>query len=103
MNPYTALEGIIPPKYRKYVYTLVALASLAFAAYAGANGDWSQFIVLLLNGSSSGMAAANTTAPPSSDFPTDESPATPSPGSAPAEVATPEMESTGDSTVESIG
>jgi hypothetical protein len=56
MNPLTA----IPPKARLYVYALLTLAALGLSAYKAAEGDWTEFAVLLLGSLGFGTAASNT-------------------------------------------
>lgn len=56
-NPFTDL---IPAKYRKYVYALVALASIVLAAWTAAAGDWRVFAASLVSALVSGLAHGNT-------------------------------------------
>jgi hypothetical protein len=58
VNPLTA----IPPKARLYVYALLTLAALGLSAYKAAEGDWTEFAVLLLGSLGFGTAASNTDA-----------------------------------------
>ena len=53
------LTDVIPPQARKYVYALVALASLVWAAYEASGGDWTAFIGGLIVSLSSAMAGSN--------------------------------------------
>lgn len=55
------LTDVIPPAGRKYVYALVALASLVWAAYEASSGDWTAFIGGLIVSLSSAMAGSNVT------------------------------------------
>ena len=55
MNPLTA----IPPKARLYVYAALTLAALALGAYKAAEGDWLEFVGLLLGSLGFGTAASN--------------------------------------------
>lgn len=57
MNPLTDL---IPAKSRKYVYAAATLASLGFAAWEAAHGDWTKFAEGLAGSLVSGLAHANT-------------------------------------------
>lgn len=50
----------IPPKYRKYVYAVLALAALALGAWKASQGDWIEFATLLLGSLGFGTATANT-------------------------------------------
>jgi hypothetical protein len=56
-NPLTEL---IPAAARKYVYALLALASLVYGAYQAADGDWKQTLIALAPVLVGGLAASNT-------------------------------------------
>lgn len=58
MNPLDA----IPPKARLYVYAALTLAALALAAYKAAQGDWLEFVGLLLGSLGFGTATTHTPA-----------------------------------------
>ena len=58
MNPLTA----IPAKARLYVYAALTLAALGLGAYRAAEGDWLEFVGLLLGSLGFGTAASNTPA-----------------------------------------
>ena len=63
-NPLT----VIPAKYRRFVYAVLTLAALGLAAWKGAEGDWTEFVALLLGSLGFGTATANTpTAKPHDD------------------------------------
>lgn len=64
MNPVaifgSLLHEIIPPKARKYVYAVMALAVILWGIYEASQGDWGQFaggVAVMLTGL---MAASNT-------------------------------------------
>lgn len=56
-NPLTDL---IPPKYRRYVYAVVALAALVYGAYEASNGDIRQTVIAVLGALVSSLAHSNT-------------------------------------------
>lgn len=58
MNPL----AVIPAKARLYAYALLTLAALALAAYKAAEGDWLEFVALLLGSLGFGTATTNTPA-----------------------------------------
>lgn len=58
MNPLEA----IPPKARLYVYAVLTLTALALAAYQAAQGDWLEFVGLLLGSLGFGTATTHTPA-----------------------------------------
>lgn len=64
MNPLTDL---IPAKYRKYVYAVVALAAFVYGVYEASNGDWKQFAIGLVGAAASALAHANTNTQPPAD------------------------------------
>lgn len=57
-NPLT---NIVPGRYRKYVYAVLALLALGVSAWQAAGGDWLTFIVLLLGSLGFSTAASNIT------------------------------------------
>lgn len=57
MNPLT---DVLPPKVRKYVYAVLALAALSLAAYKASEGDWLEFAGLLLGSLGFSTASSNT-------------------------------------------
>ena len=61
------LTDVIPPQARRYVYALVALASLVWAAYEASGGDWTNFIGGLIVSLSSAMAGSNISAGPADE------------------------------------
>lgn len=64
MNPLTDL---IPARYRKYVYAVVALAAFVYGIYEATNGDWKQFAIALVGAAASALAHANTQPQPPAD------------------------------------
>lgn len=44
------ITDLIPAKYRKLVYGLAALGSLAFSVYQASEGDWGEFTEGLIAG-----------------------------------------------------
>lgn len=54
------LVNLIPAKYRKYLYALGGLASLAYTAYLAAEGDWRKAIASLVATALAALAHANT-------------------------------------------
>lgn len=68
MNPLTDL---VPAKYRKYVYAVVAIAAFVYGAYTAANGDWRAMLPALITAALGALAHANTAAQtPTLDEPT---------------------------------
>ena len=61
------LTDVIPPQARRYVYALVALASLVWAAYEASGGDWTNLIGGLIVSLSSAMAGSNISAGPADE------------------------------------
>lgn len=62
------LHDIVPAKYRRKVYALLALAALIFAAYQASEGDWATFTGSLLTTLVSLTAASNTPSPEYADY-----------------------------------
>lgn len=60
MNPLNVLIDVIPAKYRKFVYALVALLSLGYSIWQAADGNWGQVIGALLTSLTTTTAAVNT-------------------------------------------
>ena len=58
------LTDVIPAKARKYVYAVIALASLVWGVYEASDGDWQKFVGGLIVALTSSMAASNTHAEP---------------------------------------
>jgi hypothetical protein len=58
------LVDVLPPKYRKAAYAVLALAGLLYAAYTAAGGDWRQALGSLFASLVLGTAHANTLARP---------------------------------------
>ena len=54
------LTDVVPPKARKYVYAVLALASLALTAYKANDGDWLEMAAFILASLGFGTATANT-------------------------------------------
>lgn len=54
------LRDLLPAKFRKQVYALLALAMVALASWQAADGDWTLFALHLLVGLGFGQAHANT-------------------------------------------
>lgn len=83
MNPLT----VLPAQARKYVYALLVLAALVYAAYQAADGDWLTALGSVLVSLTGGMAVSNTDA---AFFAKSAEPApAPAPASAPAADAAP--------------
>ena len=57
VNP---LNDIVPPGYRKVAYAVLTLLALALAAYKVSEGDWVEFVAVLLGSLGFGTAASNT-------------------------------------------
>ena len=57
------LTDVIPAKARKYVYAVIALASLVWGVYEASDGDWKKFVGGLVVALTTGMAASNTPTP----------------------------------------
>lgn len=55
----TFLTDIIPTKYRRYVYAVLALASVVWTVWQAAGGDWRQFAGGLFAALVSATAASN--------------------------------------------
>jgi hypothetical protein len=51
---------VIPTKYRKYAYAVLALAALVLAAYKASDGDWLLMSTYILGALGFGTATANT-------------------------------------------
>lgn len=64
MNPLTDL---IPAQARKYVYGVLALVALVFAAWQAADGDWATFAGGLITALVNALAASNVSSPDSLD------------------------------------
>ena len=62
MNKNPLLD-VIPPKQRKYVYALVALASLLLGAWQASEGNFEVFVGTLVTTLVTAMAASNTSTP----------------------------------------
>ena len=60
MNP---LHELFPPAVRRYVYAVIALLALVFAAWQAAGGDWLEFAAGLLAMLVNMMAVSNTPTP----------------------------------------
>jgi len=54
------LFDVIPAKARKYVYAVLALAAIVFAAYQVSDGDWVQLVGALIVALTGATAASNT-------------------------------------------
>ena len=54
------LYEVIPAKVRKYVYAVLALAAIVFAAYQASDGDWVQLVGGLIVALTGATAASNT-------------------------------------------
>jgi hypothetical protein len=64
MNPLT---DILPARVRRVAYALLFVASLLFAAWQAADGDWLQFAGGLVTALLGATAASNTPTAPSGD------------------------------------
>lgn len=60
MNP---LVDILPTKYRKIAYALLAVASVVFTIWQASDGDWRQFAGGLLVALFGATAASNAKTP----------------------------------------
>ena len=58
--PSNPLTDVIPPRYRKYLYALVFVASIVAAAWQASDGDWQTFVGALVGVLVSATAASNT-------------------------------------------
>ena len=54
------LYDVLPAKVRKYVYAILALAAIVFAAYQASDGDWVQLVGGLIVALTGATAASNT-------------------------------------------
>lgn len=54
------LTDVIPARYRKIVYAVAGVASLALAAFEAAHGDWAKFAEGLVGALVSALAHQNT-------------------------------------------
>lgn len=54
------LTDVIPPKARKYVYAVIALAALVWGCYEASGGDWRLFVGGLIVALTHATAASNT-------------------------------------------
>ena len=54
------LFDVIPAKARKYVYAVLALAAIVFAAYQVSDGDWVELVGALIVALTGATAASNT-------------------------------------------
>jgi hypothetical protein len=54
------LNDLIPAKYRKQLYALLALAALGVTVWQGADGDWKVAVPALVVALSHALAAGNT-------------------------------------------
>ena len=54
------LTDVLPPKARKYVYAIIALAALVWGAWQASNGDIAQFVGGLIVSLVNATAASNT-------------------------------------------
>lgn len=57
------LKDVIPAKYRKKVYALVALAAALFGIWQASEGDWTTFAASVLTFLTTSLAAGNTNPP----------------------------------------
>lgn len=55
-NPLT----VIPARYRKYAYALLALAAIVVAGIQAADGDWLELVAFVLGALGFGTATSNT-------------------------------------------
>lgn len=54
------LVDVIPAQYRRFVYSLIALAALVWSVYEVSNGDWKLFVGGLIVALSQATSASNT-------------------------------------------
>lgn len=54
------LLRMIPSKYRKIAYAVLAFALAVYGIWQGVEGDWTQFAIALVTALSSTMATVNT-------------------------------------------
>lgn len=57
MNP---LQDVLPEQARKYLYAALFVASLVFAAFKAADGNWTTFAGALITALFGATAASNT-------------------------------------------
>jgi hypothetical protein len=62
VEPYntTPLDGVLPAKLRRALYAILFVASLVFAAFQAADGDWLLMVASLFPSLLGLMAAGNT-------------------------------------------
>lgn len=58
---------IIPTRWRKHVYAVVALLALVYGAWQASDGNWSQAAASLLAALVNGLAHGNTNPEPPED------------------------------------
>lgn len=58
------LHDIVPARFRKQVYAVIALAALAFGLWQAAQGDWAVFVGSVLTTLATATAASNTETKP---------------------------------------
>jgi hypothetical protein len=56
------LTDVLPPKARKYVYAVLALAAVVLGVWQASDGDWLLFAANLLGALGFGTAASNVKA-----------------------------------------
>lgn len=59
-----SLVDLIPAKYRKVLYGVLAFALAVYAIWRAVEGDWTQFAVSLTTSLVNVLATANTNVPP---------------------------------------
>lgn len=57
------LTDILPARWRKYVYAVVALAALVWGVWQASGGDWQLFVGGLITALVTATAASNTPSP----------------------------------------
>jgi len=65
------LVDIIPAKWRKLAYGLLALAAFAITVWQTADGDWKTALISLVTSAATSVAHANTTVPPEGEQPSE--------------------------------
>jgi hypothetical protein len=61
---FNILIDIVPARYRKVIYALVALLALLFSIWQASNGNWEQFIFGVIASLTTTTASVNTIAQP---------------------------------------
>lgn len=65
------LVDIIPAKWRRAVYGVLALAALVVTVWQASDGDWKTALISLVGSAVTTLAHANTTTPPAGEQPSE--------------------------------